>query len=126
MLNDPILSKAKKQIFSDFKKYLLNGDHFSELPVGLFGRDELYDHPNTSSFVKNACLRHVHIVPLSVIERVRRKYDAKSDVHLVYCIDDAKGYACAIALIEPAHELANNSQFLTHLAEIAEQFYNRG
>lgn len=125
MTNDPELAIAKEQIFKDFKEYLLNGDHMSELPNGRFGRDELYDHPNTSSFVKQACLRHVHIVPISVIDRVRRKYDAKSDVHLVYCVDDTKGHACAIALIEPGHELAKDSQFLANLAAIAEQFYNR-
>ena len=80
MTNDPALAIAKEQIF---KEYPLNGDHLSELPKGRFGRDELYDYQNTSSSVKQASLRHVHIVPISVINRVRRKYDAKSDVHRV-------------------------------------------
>ncbi len=125
MTNDPALVAAKNQIFKDFRAYLLSGGHMSEQPISRFGRDELYDHPNTSSFVKRACLRHVHIVPISVIDRVRRKYDAKSDIHLVYCIDDEKGHACAIALIKPGHELARDSQFLANLAAIAEKFYDR-
>ena len=125
MTNDPELAIAKKQIFKDFREYLLSGAHMSELPEGQFGRDELYDHPNTSATVKQACLRHVHIVPISVVDRVRRKYDAKSDVHLVYCIDDTKGHACAIALIEPGHEMVKDSLFLANLAAIAEQFYCR-
>lgn len=122
---DPALSAAKDQIFRDFKAYLLTDGHHNWLPQTQFGRDELYDHPNTAASVKQACLRHVHIVPVAVIERVRRKYDATSDVHLVYCIDDVKGYACALALIEPGHDMAKDPGFLTHLAQIAEEFYSR-
>lgn len=122
---DPALAAAKDQIFRDFKAYLLSGGHLDWLPQTPFGRDELYDHPDTVASVKQACLRHVHIVPLSVIDRVRRKYDATSDVHLVYCIDDVKGHACALALIEPGHDMAKEPGFLTHLARIAEQFYSR-
>ena len=122
---NPALEAAKVQLFGDFKNYLLNGHHMGNVPIGLFGRDVLYDHPDTLASVRLAGLRHVHVLPISVIERVKlsSKHKATSDVHIVYCIDEASGHACALALIEPAHDMARNSQFLAKLADLAEQFY---
>jgi mRNA interferase YafO len=122
---NPALEAAKGQLFRDFKNYLLSGHHLASIPVGQFGRDVLYDHPNTLAAVRLAGLRHVHVLPVSVIERVKSssKFRATSDVHIVYCIDELSGRACALALVEPAHEIARDSQFLSRLAAVAEQFY---
>lgn len=124
---DPDLEAAKEQLFRDFKAYLLAGEHRAILASGQFGRDELYDHINTPASVKQAGLRYVHILPIAVLDRVKhlRKLDAKSDEHIVYCIDEARGDACALALIKPGHKMARNAAFLVKLAQIAEQFYSR-
>ena len=119
------LEADKKQLYEDFKLYIQSGKHLSESPFQQFGRDELYDHMNTPSPVKLAALRHVHIVPVKRVGKFQRKYDTKSDVHLVYCIDSLTGHVCAIALIEPAHDLAKDAAFLTNLAEAAEEFYSQ-
>lgn len=125
--HDPDLEAAKQQLFRDFKAYLLAGRHVANLTSGQFGRDEFYDHVDTPASVRQAGLRHVHLLPVSALDRVkrRRKYDATSDEHIVYCIDDVRGYACALALIKPGHALARNAAFLVKLAQIAEQFYDR-
>ena len=122
---NPALEASKEQLFRDFKGYLLHGHHMGNVPIGLFGRDVLYDHPDTLASVRLAGLRHVHVLPISAIERVKlsSKHRVTSDVHIVYCIHDASGHACALALIEPAHDMARNPQFLSKLADLAEQFY---
>lgn len=124
LTNDPDLEKAKDQLFLDFKAYLQSSQHLSSKPTGIFGRDVTYERPNSA---KAANLRHVHVLPLSALTSRHQasKFHQTSDVHLVYCIDDTKGHACAIALLKPAHTLANDHLFLSKLAEIAEQFFSR-
>ncbi|GJA83804.1 hypothetical protein KAM448_43710 [Aeromonas caviae] len=127
LTDDPELEASKTQLLKDFKAYLQRGQHLYTKPTGIFGRDELYDHLDTPSSVKAAKLRHVHVLPLSALS-VRYKgfkYRQTSDVHLVYCIDELKGHACVIALLKPGHAMARNALFLSRLAEIAEQFFNR-
>ncbi|MGP7732883.1 type II toxin-antitoxin system YafO family toxin [Oceanimonas smirnovii] len=124
--SDPQLEAEKDKLFKDFKAYILAGRHLSEAFHHPFGRDELYDHFHTPSSVKQAALRHVHIVPIRQVRPRRlRKFKATSDVHLVYCIDNLTGYVCALALIKPAHDLARDATFLSNLAKLAEEFYRQ-
>ncbi|WP_420827147.1 type II toxin-antitoxin system YafO family toxin [Oceanisphaera litoralis] len=87
----------------------------------------MYDHFHTPASVRQAALRHVHIVPIGQVRPYRRarKFKATSDVHLVYCIDSLTGHVCALSLIKPAHDLARDANFLSNLATLAEQFYRQ-
>ncbi|WP_445399924.1 type II toxin-antitoxin system YafO family toxin [Zobellella sp. An-6] len=125
--SDPQLEAEKDKLFQDFKAYIIAGRHLSDTFQHPFGRDELYDHPHTPSSVKQAALRHVHIVPIAQVRpyRRQRKFKATSDVHLVYCIDTLTGHVCALALIKPAHDLARDATFLSNLAKLAEEFYRQ-
>ena len=81
----------------DFKSYKSTG----ELPR-TFGRDELYDHPNTLPIVKAEAVRHIHFEdserPWPVF---LDQYHRTSDVHLAYCESDM---TADCYLLRPLHE----------------------
>lgn len=106
---------ALKNIFISYKSS-------GTLP-GYLGKDVPYDRPDSA---KKAGLQHIHLAdnnqpwPDWVPQGART-----SDKHLVYC----EHYFCPgvflfVAVLEPnAHDLANDSQIMITLSQIAEKFH---
>jgi len=107
----------------DFKSYKST----ESLPRN-FGRDELYDHPNTLPIVKAESVRHIHLEdakhPWPVF---LDQFHKTSDVHLVYCESDmtADCYLLMAILSPNAHALARNNNWMFKLGKMAEAFRQR-
>lgn len=106
-------------LVKDFKKYKETG----VIPE-LFGRDELYDHPNTLPVVKNEEVAHIHLASSDKPFLNSIQFYRTSDTHLIYCqggIDES--CYLLIAILSPsAHEQAKDRTIMFNLGRIAEKF----
>ena len=112
-----------ESLVRDFKIYKSEG----VLP-DLFGRDVLYDHPNTMPIVKHEAVQHIHLAdadnpwPLHAIQ-----FSKTSDSHLIYCqgASDLNSYALITILSPNAHEQTKSNSIMYRLGVIAGQFRNK-
>lgn len=104
----------------DFKNYKETG----KVP-DTFGRDALYNHPNSLPIIKSEEVAHIHLAdnenswPVQTLQ-----FNRTSDEHLIYC----QGYfnkSCYLlmAILTPdAHEQALNRSIMYSLGQMAEKF----
>ena len=112
-----------KNLDDEFKTYKELGD----LP-DTFGRDVLYDHPNTLPSVLQEEISHIHLndgeTPWPFY---KMQFQRTSDTHLVYCKasmeDDC--YLLMTILKPNAHELSKGRDLMWKLASMAEKFRNK-
>jgi len=107
----------------DFKKYKESGN-----PPGNFGRDVLYNHPNTLPIVCQEKISHIHLEdPDNPWHFHVAQFNRTSDIHLVYCrgFYDEKCYLLMTLLSPDAHNQALNRTIMFNLGKMAEQFRNK-
>ncbi len=107
----------------DFKKYKESG----KLP-GNFGRDVLYNHPNTLPIVLQEKISHIHLEDPDKPWHFRTlQFNRTSDIHLVYCrgFYNENCYLLMALLSPDAHNQALNRTIMFNLGKMAEQFRSR-
>lgn len=111
-------------LITDFKLYK-SGQGLPDL----FGRDVLYDHPNTPPIIKTEEVRHLHLAtpdtPWENLEAIQ--FSKTSDIHLVYCQagSDPNSYLLIAVLSPDAHAQAKQKQLMITMGMMAETFRNR-
>ncbi len=91
----------------------------------LFGRDVLYDHPNTLPVLKAEEVWHLHLAdPDAPWDRRKIQFYKTSDIHLVYCRAalQADTYLLMAILKPDAHAQARNNAIMLRLGMMAELF----
>lgn len=107
----------------DAFKHLKSNHH-----VDIFGKDAPYDHLNTLPSVKQAELRHVHIIDVNIVWPPRKPHPKRtSDKHLVYCTGYMeKNCYLLIAVLNPeAHKKAFDRSLMLNMAKTAEIFRDK-
>lgn len=100
----------------DFKKYKESG----KLP-GNFGRDVLYNHPNTLPIVLQEKISHIHLEDPDKPWHFRTlQFNRTSDIHLVYCrgFYNENCYLLMALLSPDAHNQALNRTIMFNLGKI--------
>ena len=123
ILRQQLTEEQARQLVSDFRRYKEDG-----LLPETFGRDVVYDHPNTLPLLKAEPLRHMHLSSASEAwSDDVPQYRRTSDIHLVYCQGALNDLAwCLIAILAPeAHKQALDRETMLKLARVAENFRSR-
>lgn len=104
---------------NDFRRYKETGQK-----PDIFGRDEVYDHPDTLPILKSEEVKHIHLAASDAPFLSSIQFYQTSDKHLVYC-QGWSDHNCflLIAILAPdAHEQARNRTIMHNLGLIAEKF----
>jgi len=104
----------------DFKLYKEAG----ALP-DTFGRDTLYNHPNSLPIVLNEQLFHIHLADeLNNWSEKTLQFYRTSDTHLVYCQGDMQTdcYLLMAILAPDAHAQVRSNSVMYSLGQMAELF----
>lgn len=107
----------------DFKKYKESGN-----PPGNFGRDVLYNHPNSLPILHQEKVSHIHLEEPDEPWHFRvLQFNRTSDTHLVYCrgFYNENCYLLMALLSPDAHNQALNRTIMFNLGKMAEQFRNK-
>lgn len=107
------------QLVGDFRAYV-GGNHCPR-----FGKDVLYDHPNTPRLVLYHQVRHVHLLDLETPWRLDTPpFKRTSDHHLVYCTGtlDEQCYLLMALLSPDGHQQARQFNVMAKLGTMAERF----
>jgi len=123
LIKSQLSQSELEQLTKDFRQYKQTG-----IPADTFGRDALYDHPHTLPSVRQAELRHLHIIEVSKGATPNsNQYYRTSDDHLVYCegFFNSDDYLLISILSPNAHEQARTNGVMFKLAEMAEDFRNQ-
>lgn len=109
-------------LVQDFKAYKSDSGRPST-----FGRDALYDHPNTYPPVRQEEVRHIHLADPSYWPVRALQFNRTSDEHLVYCqgIRDKNCYLLIQLLSPDAHDQARNNNIMAVIAKEAGKFRNQ-
>lgn len=107
-------------LIDDFRQYKLTG-----VIPDIFGRDELYNHPNSLPIIKAEEVQHIHLLdgekrwPSYTIQ-----FYKTSDEHMVYCQGQTNSNCyLLIAILAPsAHKQARNNSVMYNIGKIAEKF----
>jgi mRNA interferase YafO len=121
-LREALSEHERQQLVNDFKAYV-GGDFRSN-----FGRDVVYDHPNTPRKVLFHQVRHLHLFdPGQPWEYEAPPFRKTSDHHLVYCtgLIDESCYLLMAILPPEAHRKTRNSAIMQQIGRMAEQFRAR-
>lgn len=116
---DSLSESELKSLIKDFKHYKETGQK-----PEFFGRDEAYDHPNTSSLLKSEEVKHIHLASSDAPFLNSIQFYQTSDMHLVYCQgwNDLSCFLLIAILAPDAHEQSRNRNIMHKLALIAEKF----
>ena len=123
VIQNQLTKDELNQLTDDFKRYKA-----TDISPENFGRDVLYDHPNTLPVLKAEQVQHIHLgsedIPLP-FNRV--KFHQTSDVHLVYCPSfNNDSMFLLMAILSPdAHKKAKNRDIMYKLGVMAESFRNK-
>ena len=111
-----------KCLVSDFRRY----KKLNQIPDS-FGRDALYDHPNTLPSVLQEEIAHIHLVDPKNWHVRTVQFNKTSDTHLVYCPGyiERDTYLLMAILAPDAHSQARKRSIMWKLAEIAQGFRER-
>ena len=112
-----------QQLEDDFYRY-----KDTDIPASTFGRDALYDHPHTLPSVRQAQLRHLHLISLGRTNKKNQpQYYRTSDDHLIYCegFYNQQDYLLITILSPNAHASARKNSLMFNLAGIAENFRDK-
>ncbi|WP_198555562.1 type II toxin-antitoxin system YafO family toxin [Colwellia sp. 75C3] len=118
-----LTDKELDRLVDDFKSYKFTGnapDHF--------GRDVLYDHPDTLPVVLSEEVRHIHLGSEDKPLALRKlQFYQTSDIHLVYCQGSLNEncYLLMTILTPDAHEQARSREMMFKLGIMAEKFRNK-
>lgn len=107
------------QLLGDFQAYV------GGAPCPRFGKDVLYDHPNTPRLVLYHRVRHVHLLDPDAPWRLDTPpFQRTSDHHLVYCTGtvDERCYLLMAVLPPQAHQKARRFNIMAKLGVMAERF----
>jgi mRNA interferase YafO len=109
-----------EDLVADFRDYKTSG----QLPA-VFGRDALYDHPNTYPLVRAEQVAHIHLAKTAQGWPVRLlQFRRTSDIHLIYChgaLHDDR--FLLIAVFRPdAHKQARDNNVMEKVGRAAELF----
>lgn len=118
-LIDSLTKSELQSLTKDFKRYKETGQK-----PEFFGRDEAYDHPNTSPLLKSEEVKHIHLASNDAPFLSSIQFYQTSDKHLVYCQgwNDLSCFLLIAILAPDAHEQSRNRIIMHNLALIAEKF----
>jgi len=120
-LREAMADDALQTLVANFREYKETGN-----TKGIFGRDASYNRPSSVVFAE---LQHVHIrdktIRSSAWDNLRTaSFNKSSNSAVVYVrgLRDHNKYLLISILNLNAHEMANKTNFMCELAEIAERF----
>lgn len=119
ILSNSLTDNELQSLTKDFRAYKATG-----LKPDIFGRDEAYDHPNTSQLLRSEEVRHIHLASIDNPFGNPAQFYQTSDTHLVYCQGwNHPNHFLLIAILSPdAHEQSRNGTIMYNLGLIAEKF----
>lgn len=122
LIKETLPEQELKDLAQDFKDYKSDSGRPST-----FGRDALYDHPNTYPPVRQEEVRHIHLADPSYWPVRTLQFNRTSDEHLVYCqgIRDKNCYLLIQLLSPDAHDQARNNNIMAVIAKEAGKFRNQ-
>jgi len=107
-------------LIDDFRQYKLTG-----IAPDTFGRDELYNHPNSLPIIKVEEVQHIHLLDGEKNWSIHTiQFYKTSDEHIVYCqgVTNSDCYLLIAILAPNAHEQASNNSVMYNIGKIAEKF----
>jgi len=120
IIREQLTEEELSDLIADFRQYKLTG----VLPDN-FGRDELYNHPNSLPIIKAEEIQHIHLLDSEKDWSIHTiQFYKTSDEHLVYCqgMDNSDCYLLIAILAPKAHEQARNNSVMYNIGKIAEKF----
>jgi len=110
IIREQLTENELNELISDFRQYKLTG-----VVPDTFGRDGLYDHPNSLPILKSEEVQHLHLLDdekhwsVYVIQ-----FNKTSDEHLVYCQGETNSdcYLLITILAPNAHQQARNNSVM--------------
>lgn len=120
VIREQLSTEELSALIADFRQYKLTG-----VTPDTFGRDELYNHPNSLPIIKAEEVQHVHLLDGEKGWSIHSiQFYKTSDEHLVYCQGEANSDCyLLVAILSPnAHEQARNNSVMYNIGKMAKKF----